>query len=103
MTLVRKYGLLNEAELLPRSYGGDTPLAKFKPSAQKELASSLPSIAKALLRRKITPATVLRPHKLAKRDLQAIGRIYDEVDSHSERLELNVYIAGYDEDQELTA
>ena len=27
----KQYGLLNEAELLPRSYGGDSPLAKFKP------------------------------------------------------------------------
>ncbi len=98
VSLVHKYGLLNEAELLPRSYGGDTPLAKFKPSAAKELSSSLPSIAKALLRRKVTPAAVLKPHKLAKRDLQQIDRIYKEVESHPERLELNLYITGYDED-----
>src|ERR1700760_1751629 len=29
VSLVKQYGLLNEAELLPRSYGGDSPLAKF--------------------------------------------------------------------------
>ncbi len=98
VSLVHKYGLLNEAELLPRSYGGDSPLAKFKPSAAKELSSSLPSIAKALLRRKVTPAAVLKPHKLAKSDLQQIDRIYKEVDSHPERVELNLYITGYDED-----
>ncbi len=98
VSLVHKYGLLNEAELLPRSYGGDSPLAKFKPAAQKELASSLPAIAKALLRRKVTPAAVLKPHKLAKGDLKQIDRIYKEVEGHEERLELNLYISGYDED-----
>src|SRR5205085_8745119 len=98
VSLVRQYGLLNEAELLPRSYGGDSPLAKFKPSAAKELSSSLPAIAKALLRRKVTPAAVLKPHKLAKADLKAIKRIYDEVEGRDERLELNLYISGRDED-----
>jgi len=102
VTLVRKYGLLDEAELVPRSYGGDSPLSKFKPSVQKELASSLPSIAKALLRRKVTPAKVLKPHRLAKRDLQQIRRIYEEVEGHPERLELNLYITGYDEDEVVT-
>ena len=67
VSLVRQYGLLNEAELLPRSYGGDSPLAKFKPAAARELSSSLPVIAKALLRRKVTPAAVLKPHKLPRR------------------------------------
>ncbi|HTN23858.1 MAG TPA: succinate dehydrogenase/fumarate reductase iron-sulfur subunit [Solirubrobacteraceae bacterium] len=98
VTLVHQYGLLNEAELLPRSIAGNSPLAKLKPSAQKELASSLPSIAKALLRRKVTPAAVLKPHKLAKADLKAIDRIYKEVESHEQRVELNLYISGHDED-----
>jgi succinate dehydrogenase / fumarate reductase iron-sulfur subunit len=97
-TLVRKYGLLNEVEIIPRSHAGNSSLAKFKPAAAKELASSLPSIAKALLRRKVTPAAVLKPHKLAKRDLKQIERIYEEVESHPERVELNLYITGYDED-----
>jgi succinate dehydrogenase / fumarate reductase iron-sulfur subunit len=98
VSLVRKYGLLNEVEIIPRSYAGNSSLAKFKPAAAKELASSLPSIAKALLRRKVTPSAALKPHKLAKRDLKQIDRIYEEVDSHPERVELNLYITGYDED-----
>jgi succinate dehydrogenase / fumarate reductase iron-sulfur subunit len=97
-TLVRQYGLLNEVEIIPRSHAGNSSLAKFKPAAAKELASSLPSIAKALLRRKVTPAAALKPHKLAKRDLKQIDRIYEEVESHPERIELNLYITGYDED-----
>jgi succinate dehydrogenase / fumarate reductase iron-sulfur subunit len=100
VSLVRQYGLLNEAELLPRSYAGNSPLAKFKPSAQKELVSSLPAIAKALLRRKVTPAAVLKPHKLERSDLQAVKRIYDTIEGRDERVELNLYISGYDEDAE---
>jgi succinate dehydrogenase iron-sulfur subunit len=99
VSLVKQYGLLNEAELLPRSYGGDTPLAKFKPSAAAELASSLPAIAKALLRRKVTPAAVLKPHKLAKPDRTAVRRIYDEVEGREQRAEFNLYISGKDEDR----
>ncbi len=99
VSLVKQYGLLNEAELLPRSYGGDTPLAKFKPTAAAELASSLPAIAKALLRRKVTPAAVFKPHKLAKQDLAAIKHIYDEVEGRDERVEFNIYISGKDEDR----
>jgi succinate dehydrogenase / fumarate reductase iron-sulfur subunit len=97
-SLVRQYGLLNEVEIIPRSHAGNSSLAKFKPAAAKELASSLPSIAKALLRRKVTPAAALRPHKLPKQDLKQIERIYEEVESHPERVELNLYISGYDED-----
>ncbi|HEY1537858.1 MAG TPA: succinate dehydrogenase/fumarate reductase iron-sulfur subunit [Solirubrobacteraceae bacterium] len=98
VSLVRQYGLLNETELLPRSYAGDSPLAKFKPAAARELSSSLPAIAKALLRRKVTPAGVLKPHKLAASDLKAVKRIYDTVEGRDERVELNLYISGRDED-----
>jgi len=98
VSLVAQYGLLNEAELLPRSYAGDSPLAKLSPRAGAELASSLPAIARALLRRKVTPAAVLKPHRLPKRDLQQIRRIYETVEGKPERFELNLYITGYDED-----
>jgi succinate dehydrogenase / fumarate reductase iron-sulfur subunit len=98
VSLVKQYGLLHEAELVPRSYGGDSPLAKFKPAAAKELASSLPTIARALLRRKVTPKSALAPHKLAKSDLKAIKGIYDTVEGRDERHELNLYITGRDED-----
>src|SRR5919198_668606 len=48
-SLIRDHGLLWEAELLPRSYGGDSFFAKFAPAAGAELASSLPAITKALV------------------------------------------------------
>ena len=99
-SLVRQYGLLNEAELVPRSHAGNSPLAKFKPAAQKELVDSLPAIAKALLRRKVTPLAILKPHKLPKQDLAAVKRLYKELDDTDERNEFNNYISGRDEDNQ---
>jgi succinate dehydrogenase / fumarate reductase iron-sulfur subunit len=99
--LIRQRGILQEAELLPRSYGGNSWFGKFHPSAGAELASSLPAIVKALQRGKVTPAGALFGHKLAKEDLQAIENIYRKVDETEERFELNLYIVG-DEDDEGT-
>ncbi len=97
-TLVRDNGLLWEAELLPRSYGGDSWFGKFAPAAGLELVDSLPLITKALLRRKVTVGGALKPHKLAKDDLAAVQRIYDTVEGREERVELNLYITGTDEE-----
>jgi succinate dehydrogenase / fumarate reductase iron-sulfur subunit len=103
-TLVKDNGLLWEAELLPRSYGGNSFFGKFAPPAAAELISSLPAITKALVRRKVTPAGALKPHKIPKEDLKHVQRIYDTVEGRPERIELNLYISGYDEEeQEATA
>src|SRR3954449_4725635 len=59
VSLVKQGGLLHEAELLPRSYGGDSWFGKFHPKAGAELLDSLPVITRALLRRKVTPAGAL--------------------------------------------
>ena len=96
-TLVKDNGLLWEAELLPRSYGGDSFFGKFHPAAAKELISSLPAILKALLRGKVTPMGALKPHKIPKADLASVQAIYEKVESRAERYELNLYIAGEDE------
>jgi succinate dehydrogenase / fumarate reductase, iron-sulfur subunit len=97
--LVKDHGLLWEAELLPRSYGGNSFFGKFAPSAGLELLDSLPSITKALLRRKVTPMGALKPHNLPKDDLKQVKRIFSDVEGR-ERYELNLYISGYDEDEE---
>jgi succinate dehydrogenase / fumarate reductase iron-sulfur subunit len=97
--LVRDYGLLHEAEMLPRSYGGNSWFAKFAPSAALELVDSLPVITKALLRRKVTPGKAIFGHKIPKDDLRQLKRIYDTVEGHDDRYELNLYITGYDEDE----
>ncbi len=98
VTLVKNNGLLWEAELLPRSHGGNSFFGKFAPAAGLELLDSLPVITKALLRRKVTPAGALKPHKIPKDDLKAVQRIYETVEGRDERYELNLYISGYDED-----
>ena len=99
-TLVKDNGLLWEAELLPRSIGGDSWFGKFAPAAAIELLDSLPVITKALLRRKVTVMGALKPHKLPKDDLAAVQRIFEKVEGRDERIELNLYITGKDEDNE---
>ena len=101
-TLVHDNGLLWEAELLPRSYGGNSFFGKFAPPAALELFDSLPVITKALVRRKVTPVGALKPHKIPKEDLKQVQRIYDTVEGRDRRIELNLYISGYDEDVEET-
>ena len=98
-TLVKDNGLLWEAELLPRSYGGNSWFGKFAPPAGKELLSSLPTILKALVRRKVTPIGALKPHKIPKSDLRGVQSIYETIEGREERYELNLYISGYDEDE----
>jgi succinate dehydrogenase / fumarate reductase, iron-sulfur subunit len=96
-TLVRDYGLNHEAELVPRSYGGNSWFGKFHPAAGKELLASLPTAIKGLLRGKMTPTKILFGHKIPAQDLKAVQAIYDKVESQPERYELNLYIAGEDE------
>jgi succinate dehydrogenase / fumarate reductase iron-sulfur subunit len=97
-TLVKENGLLWEAELLPRSYGGNSKFGKFKPAAGKELLSSLPAILKAVMRGKVTPMGALKPHKIPPADLKSVQAIYDKIESRPERYELNLYVSGEDED-----
>jgi succinate dehydrogenase / fumarate reductase iron-sulfur subunit len=100
-SLIRDNGILWEAELLPRSYGGDSFFGKFAPAAGLELVDSLPVITRALLRRKVTPAGALKPHRIPKEDLGQVREIYDKIESRPERFELNLYIVG-DEQESVT-
>jgi succinate dehydrogenase / fumarate reductase iron-sulfur subunit len=97
--LVRDYGLNFEAELLSRSYGGNSWFGKFHPAAGKELLSSLPAIVKAVLRGKVTPKKALLGEKIPSADLKAVQVIYDKVERRPERYELNLYVSGHDEDE----
>jgi succinate dehydrogenase / fumarate reductase iron-sulfur subunit len=89
---IRKNGILHEPDLLADSYGG-----KLHPSAGRELLSGLPAAAIALSRGKMTPKTaLLHPHKAPKE----VKRIFDTVEGREQRVELNLYVTGYeDEDQ----
>jgi len=99
-TLVRDYGLLHEAELLPRSYGGDSWFSKFHPAAGRELLSSLPSIVAAVIRGKVSPKLAIFGHKIPKDGLAEVKQIYEKVEGRGERLELNLYVTGYEDEPE---
>jgi succinate dehydrogenase / fumarate reductase iron-sulfur subunit len=96
-SLVKENGLLWEAELLPRSYGGNSWWGKFAPAAGKELLSSLPVILKSVMRGKVGIGGALKPHKIPAQDLKQVQAIYETVEGRDERYELNLYIAGEDE------
>jgi succinate dehydrogenase / fumarate reductase iron-sulfur subunit len=98
-TLIKDFGLLHEAELLPRSYGGNSWFGKFAPAAGKELLSSLPVLIKGLMRGKFNPKIAIFGHKIPKEDLKAVQSIYDKVESREQRYELNLYIVGEDEQE----
>ena len=100
VTLVRDYGLLNEAELLPRSYGGNSWFGKFHPAAGKELLSSISTVITGVMRGKMSPKIALFGHKLPKTDLTALKRIYSKVENREKRVELNLYVTGYEDDPE---
>src|SRR3954471_16342986 len=87
---IEKNGLLHEADLLPDSYGG-----KFHPRAVPELFRSLPAILKAVQRGKVTPKkALLHQHKAD----DQVRRIFDHVHDKDERLELNLYVVGEEEE-----
>ncbi|MGN6371454.1 MAG: succinate dehydrogenase/fumarate reductase iron-sulfur subunit [Solirubrobacteraceae bacterium] len=103
VSLVEDFGLLHEAELLPRSYGGNSWFGKFHPAAGKELLSSLPVVIKGVVKRKVNPKIAMLGHKIGKRDLDAVKHIYKTVESRPQRYELNLYISGVDEEDEVAA
>jgi succinate dehydrogenase iron-sulfur subunit len=103
VTLVRDYGLLNEAELLPRSYGGNSWFGKFHPAAAKELLSSLSTVVTGVVRGKVSPKIAMVGHRLPKADLSALKRIYAKVEGRPERVELNLYVSGYEDEPEPVA
>jgi succinate dehydrogenase / fumarate reductase iron-sulfur subunit len=98
VTLVRDNGLLHEAELLPRSFGGNSWFGKFHPAAGKQLLGSLPSIVTAVMRGKVKIKLALFGHKIAAPDLAAVKSLFKRIEDRNERVELNIYITGKDDD-----
>jgi succinate dehydrogenase / fumarate reductase iron-sulfur subunit len=62
-----------------------------------ELLSGLPTVAKAMSRGKMTPKTALmHPHRAPKE----VKRIFEVVEGREERVELNLYVSGYEDEPE---
>jgi succinate dehydrogenase / fumarate reductase iron-sulfur subunit len=89
---IRRNGILHEADLLADSYGG-----KFNPNAGRELVSGLPTALTALSRGKMTPKTaLLHSHKAP----QEVRRLFDRIEGREQRVELNLYVTGYEDEPE---
>jgi succinate dehydrogenase / fumarate reductase iron-sulfur subunit len=92
-TIIEKWGTLHEAQLLPRSFGdGSLVKGQLRPSGAKQLTENLPTAMRGLKSGKVTPRKALLHPKLP--DQKQVRRIFHEVESHDERIELNLYIVG---------
>jgi len=99
VTLIEKYGTLHEAQLLPRSFGdGSLIKGQTEPGAVKELVENLPTAIRGLRSGKVTPRKALLHPKLP--DQKNVRKIFKEIESHDERIELNLYIVGEQGDAE---
>jgi succinate dehydrogenase / fumarate reductase iron-sulfur subunit len=97
--LVEKYGTLFEAQLLPRSFGdGSLIKGQLEPTAAKQLTRELPTAIRGLKSGKVSPKKALVHPKLP--DQKQVRRIFQEIESKDERLELNLYIVGEEGDAE---
>jgi succinate dehydrogenase / fumarate reductase iron-sulfur subunit len=93
VTLLEKYGTLHEAQLLPRSFGdGSLVRGQVMPHAVKQLVRELPTAARGLRSGKVSPRKALVHPKLP--DQGQVKRIFNEIESHDGRIELNLYMVG---------
>jgi succinate dehydrogenase / fumarate reductase iron-sulfur subunit len=98
VTLIKDYGLLHEAELLPRSYGGNSWFGKFHPAAGKELLSSIATILLAVMRGKVSIKKAILGHKIPSSDLKTVKTLFTQIEGREKRVELNVYVEGKEDD-----
>jgi succinate dehydrogenase / fumarate reductase iron-sulfur subunit len=93
VNLIEKYGTLHEAQLLPRSFGqGSLVRGQTEPGAVKQLVENVPTAIRGLRSGKVTPRKALLHPKLP--DQKQVRRVFGEVESKGERVELNLYIVG---------
>jgi succinate dehydrogenase / fumarate reductase iron-sulfur subunit len=50
----------------------------------------------------VTPKGALAPHKIPKDDRQAVQAIFDTVHGREDRVELNLYVSGYEDVEDPT-
>jgi succinate dehydrogenase / fumarate reductase iron-sulfur subunit len=99
VNLIEKYGTLFEAQLLPRSFGnGSLIKGQLAPSGAKQLTRELPTAIRGLKSGKVTPKKALVHPKLP--DQKQVRRIFKEIESKDERLELNLYSVGEEGENE---
>jgi succinate dehydrogenase / fumarate reductase iron-sulfur subunit len=93
VNILERWGTLHEAQLLPRSFGdGSLVKGQLAPHGVKQLVESLPTVVNGLKSGKVSPRKALLHPKLP--DQKQVKRIFKEIESKDERLELNLYIVG---------
>lgn len=93
LNIIEKWGTLFEAQLLPRSFGdGSLIKGQLRPQGVKQLTESLPTAIRGIKSGKVNPMKAIHHPKLP--DQKQVKRIFDEIESKDERLELNLYIVG---------
>src|ERR1700742_2531782 len=93
LNLIEKWGTLFEAQLLPRSFGdGSLIKGQLRPEGAKQLPESPPTVISGLRSGQVSPIKAIHHPKLP--DQKQIKRIFNEIESKDERLELNLYIVG---------
>jgi succinate dehydrogenase / fumarate reductase iron-sulfur subunit len=98
VNIVEKWGTLFEAQLLPRSFGdGSLIKGQLSPDGAKELTANLPTIVRGIARGKVSPMKAIVHPKLP--DQKQVKRIFKEIESKDERIELNLYIVGRPEEE----
>jgi succinate dehydrogenase / fumarate reductase, iron-sulfur subunit len=99
VNLVEKYGTNHEAQLLPRSFGdGSLVKGQLTPSGARQLTENLPTALRGLGSGKVTPKKAFLHPRLP--DQKQVRRIFKEIESKDERLELNLYIVGERSEEE---
>ena len=74
---------------------------QLRPSGAKQLTRERPTAFRGLRSGKVTPRKALLHPKLP--DQKNVRKIFHEIESHDERIELNLYIVGeLGEDEETT-
>jgi succinate dehydrogenase / fumarate reductase iron-sulfur subunit len=94
--IIEKWGTLHEGQMPVRSFGqGSMVRGQTDPNAVKQLVDSAGTAVNTL--KKVGPRKVLFHHKLP--DQKNVRRIFKEIESKGERLELNLYIVGEDAEE----
>jgi succinate dehydrogenase / fumarate reductase iron-sulfur subunit len=97
VNIIEKWGTLHEGQMPVRSFGqGSMVRGQLDPSAVKQLLDSAGTGVNTI--KKVGPKRMFLHHKLP--DQKNVRRIFKEIESKDERLELNLYIVGEDAEEE---
>jgi succinate dehydrogenase / fumarate reductase, iron-sulfur subunit len=97
LNIIEKWGTLHEGQMPIRSFGqGSMVRGQTQPRAVKQLIDSAGTGINTI--KKVGPRKVFLHHQLP--DQKNVRRIFKEIESKDERLELNLYIVGESGDEE---